>query len=141
MSTIGTAIAAIKSHLVGEFPAAEVVVGDRSGVTRDLDRIAIFNPGYPATRPDLAFSNPQIIVRYFVSRSKLPGAEATPDPSALYDAQEQLLAAFQGKDVTGSFAANFACVSFETTVDDDPEQWSVELTITAYTFNPAKHAA
>lgn len=141
MSTIGTAIAAIVAHLAATFPEAEVAPGRRIGVSRDKDRIAVFNPGFPATRPDLAFSNPQIVVRYFVSRSKQPDTEASPDPAGLYDAQEDLLAAFQGKDVTGSFAPNFACVAFETTVDDTPEEWMVELTITTYTFNPAKHAA
>jgi hypothetical protein len=141
VSVLGTAITAIAAHLASVFPAAEVVKGNRTGVSRDKDRIAIFNPGFPVTRPDLAFSNPKIIVRYFVSRSKQLDSDATPDPTSLYDAQEALLAAFQGKDVTGSFAANFACVAFETTVDDTPEEWRVDLTITTYTFNPAKHAA
>lgn len=138
---MGTAISAIVAHLAATFPSADVVAGRRTGVSRDKDRIAVFNPGYPVTRSDLAFSTPAIIVHYFVSRSKQPDAEASPDPSSLYDAQEALLAAFQGKDETGSFASNFACVSFETSVDDSADQWMVELTITAYTFNPAKHAA
>ena len=141
MSTVGTAVNAIAVHLAATFPAAEVIKGNRTGVSRDKDRLAVFNAGFPVTRPDLAFSNPTITVRYFVSRSKQPDSEATPDPDDLYDAQENLLAAFQGRDVTGSFAPNFACVAFETTIDDTPEEWRVDLTITAYTFNPAKHAA
>lgn len=140
-STIGTAIAAIIQHLETVFTAADVAAGRREGVSRDKDRIGVFNPGYPAVRPDLAFSQPQIIVRYFVSKSKLPDQTPTPNPSALYDAQEALLAAFQGKDTTGDFAANLACVSFETEVNDDVDEWRVDLTIQTFTFNPAKSAA
>ncbi len=138
---ISTAVAAIVTHLESVFTDAEIVAGTRAGVSRDKDRIVVFNPGFPSVSPDISFSKPQIVIRYFVSLSKIPADAATPDPSSLYDAQEALLAAFAGMDVVGSFAENFALVQFDSEVNDDPEEWRVDVTVTGYTFNPAKHAA
>lgn len=137
-STIGTAVSAIISHLDSVFTAAEVAPGTRAGVSRDKDRIVVSNPAFPAVTPDIAFAKPTILIRYFVARSKQPATEATPDPTDLYDAQENLLAAFAGYDVVGSFATNFALIQFDSVVNDNPDEWRVDLTITGYMTNPAK---
>lgn len=138
---MSTAIGAIVTHLASVFTNAEVFPGTREGISRDKDRIAVFNPGYPSVQPDLVFSKPTIVIRYFVKMSKQPDLAATPDPSVLYDAQEDLLAAFQGMDVVGSFAEDFALIQFDSAVNDAPTEWRVDLTITGYAFNPAKRAA
>jgi len=126
---------AVVAFLEEAFPEAEVTSGPRSGVSRDLDRISVF---WPIWKEDANpnYARPTLIVRFWPARSKQP-VENPDDPTALEQAADELLAAFETVQKPGQLVDGLYCRLVDVTPDYDPNEWGLEGTLAAWTLNPA----
>ncbi len=130
---------ALVGALTTAFPAptTEVKSGQRSGVSRDKARIAVFSGGYREDGSRVVVGIPVMIVRYWPKRSKQPATNNPADPSQLEEAAVALMTALR------PFQASLGVTNLwffrveSVTVDDDPDEWGVEATLVGMGKNMA----
>lgn len=131
---------ALVSYLTVEFPDAEVLSGERSGVSRDKPRISVFMPadGLKQFDRDGAMATVVMIVRYWPKRGKQPAPGSPVDPTGLEQAVWDLATALEPVRSSGLSTSDdltFEVSSIEP--DYDPDEWGVEATLVGWTSNPA----
>jgi hypothetical protein len=132
--------AALVAHLETAFPNAEVISGRRAGVSRDLDRLCVFWPGWQEDAADVYFARPSMIVRYWPARSKQP-TDNPNDPGQLEQAAIDLMTSLETVQKPGDLVPNLYCRVARVTPDYDPEEWGVEAELTSWTVNLATQPA
>lgn len=134
---------AIQTHLATAFPPPASIEGGRAdGVNHDaFTKIRIWHPGYTIPPSDRTLARPTLILRCFPSLSKQPEATSPRDQAPLELAEQNLLAAFAGKNRAGDFVANVAVSVTSALLNDAADSWYVELTLTVLMLNIAQPAA
>ncbi len=129
----------VANYLAAQFPAADVVRGERDGVWRDdQDLIAVWWPGWDTLTRDIALATPTLALRYFPRRSTQP-ADATPaDPDVLLDAADALIAKLsRTTQAVGFFTSGLSCRLSSIRPNYAPDVWRIEATLIAYTVGDA----
>jgi hypothetical protein len=110
--------------------------GNRSGVSRERDRIAVFaGPWRVAEVTEVA--RPTLIVRYWRRRSKSLAPEETPDPTELELARDTMLELLRAHQALPTLERPWFYIVRAALVDEDPEEWGVEFTLEGFTANTA----
>lgn len=127
----------VVSFLTTEFADAEVVSGERDGRWQgESDLIAVWWPGWEQLTRDVMLAAPTLTLRYFPAVSKQPTTDTPADPSALEDAADALIAAFdRASQAVGFFTANLSCRLASLRADYRPDVWRLEGSLIAYTLS------
>lgn len=128
---------ALRAHLVAAFPSAEIEDGERSGTSRDKDRIGVFWPGSGELRERVVVGQATLIVRYWKRNPKIRDAGSPLSPAELEQAGWDLQTFFESKQTAYTAQGVWFCRLVSVTPDYDPEEWAVEAVITANFDNPA----
>lgn len=131
---------ALVSYLTTEFPNADVLSGERTGVSRDKPRICVFMPtdGLKQFERDGAMATVVMVVRYWPKRGKQPQPGSPLDPTDLEQAVWDLATSLEQVRSSGLSTSDdltFEVPSIEP--DYDPDEWGVEATLVGWTRNPA----
>jgi hypothetical protein len=127
--------AALIAYLKLEFPEAEVIDGERSGVSRDKDRLCVFWPGSQEDG-NVNYSHESMVIRFWPARSKQP-TDNPDDPTPLRKAGMDLRIALQAVQTPGSLVADLYCRLVSVQPDYDPQEWGIEAVLYSWTLNPA----
>lgn len=136
-SPVAQWVALLMADLAVAFDTAEVLEGERSGVSHDMDRIAVFDTGLEEMAGRVVVGQTRVHVRYWPARSRLPGDETPADPTVLTQAAHDLAAFLQAKQASYAatgvwFSRMLSCVT-----DRDPAEWGVEAIVLLQFDNPA----
>lgn len=126
---------ALVTYLTAQFPDAKVKSGERSGVSRSEELIAVFWPGWQEdSNPN--YARPTMVVRMWPGRSKQP-TKNPDDPTPLEQAAMRLMIALQAVDKPGDLVDNLYCRLASVQPDYDPKEWGIEAVLVSWTINPA----
>lgn len=134
---IGNWRAALVADLQLQFPDARVASGQRSGVNRDQDLIAVFWPGTAEVEGRVVVGQARLLVRYWPKRPKIRDDQTPSDPAALEEAGWDLAAFLQTKQTAYTAHGVWFCRLVSCTPDYDPDEWAVEAVLIAQFDNPA----
>ena len=129
---------ALMSELKTAYPNAEVRAGRRTGVSRDKVRIHVFSDGVSELAGRVTVANPVIVIRFWPDRSKLP--DDTPlDPTELEQAAVDLLRLFADRQAQIELAVDdlWYFRPQSAAIDEDPEEWGVEIRLLGFAKNIA----
>lgn len=118
-------------------PTTEVKSGQRTGVSRDKARIAVFSGGYREDGGEVVVGLPVMIVRYWPKKSKQPSPGSPADPSQLEEAAVGLMVALQPLQASLGVTGLWYFRTESVTVDEDADEWGVEATLVGYGKNVA----
>lgn len=125
----------VKTYLAGQFPAADVRIGEPDETEtqnqRDKDLILIWLGEWNALSSDIALASPNLQIRWLPAKSrKLPRRETPNDPAVLYQAMEDLMVAMKEKRKFGDLAPRVACyVSSGRVVTQPKANWYMQVTL------------
>ena len=123
-------------YLAAAFPLAKVEAGQRvDAVSRDVDRIAVFSPGFGEAGGDVNFANPLMTIRYWVKDPKTKVKPVPRDDGPLEQAAWDLSLALQPVQTTLDPGQRYYFRL--TSVQIDREEYGVEAQLLMWTLNPA----
>lgn len=128
---------ALIPELEEAFPGALVAAGERTGVSRDRDRINVFPGGWSRDGGRAVVANPIMLIRYWPKRSKQPASDVPHDPTELDDARDAMLTALRPLQATLGVTNLWYFLVDSAEVDEDPDEWGVEFRLRGFGKNTA----
>ena len=130
---------ALSADLAIQFPAAEIVQGERTGRSVDKDRIAVFWAASSEQSGRVHVGEANIVVRYWPQTAKVrdEAALGVRDPGDLEQAAWDLQTFLQTKQTAYSASGTWFCRLMSVEPDYDPDEWGVQAIITLQFNNPA----
>lgn len=129
---------ALISELKTAYPDAHVAPGRRSGVSRQ-QRIAVFSDGFKEEAGRVSVARPVMVIRYWPARGDLPTSEDPADPTELEQAGMDLLTLLEArqKQIESAVDDLWYFRPEQATIDEDPDEWGVEVRLIGFAKNIA----
>lgn len=125
---------AVMAHLDSQLQGGSFAVraGEHDGGSRDRKLVHVFVPSQ-RTDGEVNFARPQMIVRAWIPKPKVPKQQEPPDPEPVEQLMLDLAAALRPIIATAVPDGYFLVDEIEP----DYEDWGVQATLTAWIRNPA----
>lgn len=129
---------ALIAELKTAYPDALVTSGRRAGVSRE-QRITVFSDGYREDASRVVVAHPVMVIRYWPARGDTASAESPADPTELEQAAVDLMTLLEARQAQIESAVTdlWYFRPEQALIDEDPEEWGVELRLTGFARNVA----
>lgn len=129
---------ALVAELRTAYPNANVTRGRRSGVSRE-QRITVFSDGYREQSGRVVVANPVLVIRYWPARGELPAEDSPADPTELEQAAYDLMRLLEARQsqIERAVADLWYFRPEQALIDEDPNEWGVEVRIVGFSKNVA----
>ncbi len=128
--------------LIAEFktayPDALVTSGRRTGVSRE-QRITVFSDGFREEAGRVVVARPVMVIRYWPARGDTAAAESPADPTELEQASVDLMTLLEARQTQIESAVTdlWYFRPEQALIDEDREEWGVEVRLAGFARNIA----
>lgn len=121
------------------FPAAEILSGEREGLSRDKDRACVFVLPLTPVSADVNNANPRMAIRFWKKLPKIDASlrDAPPDPEPIEQLMLDLAGMLQPK-LTSLGVSTLAYFHVDSITPDVNDEYGVEVLLTGWMRNPSE---
>lgn len=129
---------ALISELKTAYPDALVTSGRRSGASA-IQRITVFFDGYGEDAGRVVVARPLMVIRYWPARGEIPAADDPADPTELEQAAVDLMTLLEARQsqIERGVTDLWYFRPQTATIDEDPNEWGVEVRLLGFAKNVA----